>query len=666
MPIYNVEEYIEECLECLLNQSIIKDLEVIMIDDGSTDDSRYIIEKYALDYENFYTYHKKNEGTGIARNYGIELAKGDYIAFLDPDDYINEDYYEKLYALAKRDSYDFVMGTALRFDRYKIWEEILYFNTFNNVEGNIYSTNIKKMHQLVWDTCVWNKLIKRSFIDKYKIRFPNENIAYQDLVFSIKLHCFSKFIAISKEIIYFWRYRKSNTSRTQQIKNIKNFNNRIFVINLILNFLIENNIDNEILEAQYFKWLHHDLKMFIKRIKYYDSNYQANCVNEINNIIKLIPNEIKDNLNSYRRIIFKMVENNDIHGLLSFAHLEEQLQKNPKIFNEILDEKYKKYITLQKDFEKENLKAEIEHISSNDKEVLIIFKEHIPYIPKEDNYKLVTNLIDEDNCEYSIECRNIGININQICIPLNLIIDKNHLKIKVNHASKTFIKETYLENNKRRIINYKKYEINFSKGVNKLLYIDIREKNENTIMISNIIYEDGHFMITGVSKSKIKNLTIKNLMTFNKVNYSISFNEDVFNNSNVFNNDNLRFNEKKINDIFFTVIPLNDLINVVSKWELGCEELFNEIKLCDNYKFFIDNYEIKFKNMRNKILIEVDLFNRPDKIIELNNSLIKSCIENRELKTSNKHLKIENKKLNDIISKYKSRKIVRLIDKIKN
>lgn len=74
VPIYNVEEYLEESLICLLNQTFIKNMEIIMIDDGSSDNSRYISEKYALDYEKFHVIHKKNEGQAIARNLGLDLA----------------------------------------------------------------------------------------------------------------------------------------------------------------------------------------------------------------------------------------------------------------------------------------------------------------------------------------------------------------------------------------------------------------------------------------------------------------------------------------------------------------------------------------------------------------------------------------------------------------
>ena len=102
IPLYNVENFIEETLNSLLNQTIIDDIEVLMIDDGSTDNSRYIIEKYALDYDNFYAFHKENEGQGVARNFGLKKAKGEYIHFLDADDFITPDAYEKLYELRSK------------------------------------------------------------------------------------------------------------------------------------------------------------------------------------------------------------------------------------------------------------------------------------------------------------------------------------------------------------------------------------------------------------------------------------------------------------------------------------------------------------------------------------------------------------------------------------
>ena len=88
IPIYNTEKYLEETLDSILNQTMIDDIEVLMMDDGSQDDSRKIIEEYASKYDNFYGFYNENVGQGCERNFGMEHAKGEYIHFMDSDDYI--------------------------------------------------------------------------------------------------------------------------------------------------------------------------------------------------------------------------------------------------------------------------------------------------------------------------------------------------------------------------------------------------------------------------------------------------------------------------------------------------------------------------------------------------------------------------------------------------
>ena len=108
IPVYNVEEYLRDALDSILNQTMIDDIEVIMVNDGSTDNSKFIIDEYAENYENFHAFHKKNEGQAIARNFGLELARGEYIHFMDADDYLPPKAYENLYYFNPYN--DFVVG----------------------------------------------------------------------------------------------------------------------------------------------------------------------------------------------------------------------------------------------------------------------------------------------------------------------------------------------------------------------------------------------------------------------------------------------------------------------------------------------------------------------------------------------------------------------------
>ena len=96
VPVYNAERYIKTCINSLLSQTVREFMEVIFVDDGSTDSSGNIIGKSVSENENFSVYHIKHSGVYHARNTGIEMAKGKYIAFIDADDYIESDYFESL------------------------------------------------------------------------------------------------------------------------------------------------------------------------------------------------------------------------------------------------------------------------------------------------------------------------------------------------------------------------------------------------------------------------------------------------------------------------------------------------------------------------------------------------------------------------------------------
>ena len=100
VPVYNVEKYLCKCLDSLLHQ-IYQDFEVLMVDDGSQDSSGKICDKYAENYSHFQVIHKKNTGLGMARNTGMEYATGEYILFIDSDDYLDDDFLVKIYDTLK-------------------------------------------------------------------------------------------------------------------------------------------------------------------------------------------------------------------------------------------------------------------------------------------------------------------------------------------------------------------------------------------------------------------------------------------------------------------------------------------------------------------------------------------------------------------------------------
>lgn len=110
VPVYNVEQWLPRCLNSLVNQTIFNDIEILLIDDGSTDLSGSLCDSYASKYKNIVTYHKSNGGVSSARNYGLQYANGLYVAFVDSDDYVEKEFYEMMIESGKKQNADLLVG----------------------------------------------------------------------------------------------------------------------------------------------------------------------------------------------------------------------------------------------------------------------------------------------------------------------------------------------------------------------------------------------------------------------------------------------------------------------------------------------------------------------------------------------------------------------------
>ncbi len=171
ITVYNREKYIARCIESVLNQNL-DDYEVIIINDGSTDNSHNIIKQYADKYKDRIKYIKKeNGGVSSARNEGIKQANGEYITYIDSDDYAEQNCYKEIYELAKKNNYDIVM-----YDAKKVFADRTEY--MEALEG-IYQGKITKKEYILSMPCPWNKLIKKEIIQKADFCFP-EKILYED------------------------------------------------------------------------------------------------------------------------------------------------------------------------------------------------------------------------------------------------------------------------------------------------------------------------------------------------------------------------------------------------------------------------------------------------------------------------------------------------------
>lgn len=228
VPVYNVEKYLERCLNSLVNQTL-QNIEIIIVNDGTKDNSEEIIKKFIEKYPQKIVYLKKeNGGLSDARNYGMPYAKGEYIAFLDSDDYVEKDIYKEMYELAKKENSDMVECDFL-------WE---YPNKIREDIGQTYNGK-KEMLEKV-RVVAWNKLIRRSILEETKIQFP-KGLRYEDVEFTYKLIPYLEKVSFLKKLYIHYTQRDNSIINVQNEKTKEIFT----VLDNVINYYKENDLYEE-------------------------------------------------------------------------------------------------------------------------------------------------------------------------------------------------------------------------------------------------------------------------------------------------------------------------------------------------------------------------------------------------------------------------------------
>mgnify|MGYP004502263283 CR=1 FL=1 len=224
LPIYNVEKYLDRCMDSLLNQTL-EDIEIIMVDDGSPDNCPQMCDEYAKKDNRVKVVHKKNAGLGFARNSGLDVATGEYVAFVDSDDYVGLDMYKTLYDRAEVDKCDAVFcgfRTEVRENKWmysdevdadKLWKGKNVQQFMLDMIASGAGINAERIYQM----SVWHSIYKRSFIEEKQIRFVSEReVASEDIPFQVDFLSKANTVAyVSKT---FYSYCLNGTSLTATLK----------------------------------------------------------------------------------------------------------------------------------------------------------------------------------------------------------------------------------------------------------------------------------------------------------------------------------------------------------------------------------------------------------------------------------------------------------------
>ena len=214
VPIYGVEKYLRQCVDSILAQTL-KEIEVILVDDGSPDGCPAIVDEYAAKDSRVIAVHQENGGYGRAVNHGIDLAKGEYIGIIESDDWIEPTMYEKLYRNAEENGSDLVKAQFYIYNSAKSPADKLFDNrmrTLHDAPDGVFS--IEKWPKLfIYHASIWSNLYRSEFLKKIKL-VETRSASYQDFPFMCECYCRAQFISVVKEPLVHYRMEEGQQSST--------------------------------------------------------------------------------------------------------------------------------------------------------------------------------------------------------------------------------------------------------------------------------------------------------------------------------------------------------------------------------------------------------------------------------------------------------------------
>lgn len=303
VPIYNVEEYLPKCIESLINQTL-SDIEIILVNDGTPDNSQDIIDKYKKKDKRIVSIIKENGGQGSARNLGVTKARGEYISFIDSDDWVEDNMLEFMYNEAKINDLDIVICGYKNI--YKNYDEECFISkeimedTLNNKNTKIFNT--------ISSCC---KIYKREFLINSEVTFKEDKIWYEDLPYCIKVLSLTDKIGFVNKTLYNYYFRENSTMNNSKV--LKNLD-LLIMFDDVISFMKDKNMyDKYYSEIEYLA-IDHILISGITRLVRFSKDKKIR-----NEVINKYISYMKDNFTSYknnkylsllsrnRKIIYRLV-----------------------------------------------------------------------------------------------------------------------------------------------------------------------------------------------------------------------------------------------------------------------------------------------------------------------------------------------------------------------
>jgi CDP-glycerol glycerophosphotransferase len=291
-----------DCLDSIAAQTFA-DLEVIMVDDASTDGSAEIARARAAADPRFTLLQPEHGGPGGARNRGVERARGEYLAFVDGDDVLPANAYELLLHTLERSGSDFVSGAVNRVGPRGFAPSALHARA---LKGRQTGTHVTRTPRLLYDVSVWNKLFRRSFWDTHRLCYP-EGVVWEDLRLMTKAHVLARAVDVIPDIVYYWRERAQGTlSITQSRTSIGNLRDRMTALNDIDQFIAAHSTAS-LLRAHQRKALKNDLWLYVQDLHKVSDAYRAEFTDLVNGYLDHVGRRVLRSLPAPHKLAYHLV-----------------------------------------------------------------------------------------------------------------------------------------------------------------------------------------------------------------------------------------------------------------------------------------------------------------------------------------------------------------------
>ncbi|WP_326736162.1 bifunctional glycosyltransferase/CDP-glycerol:glycerophosphate glycerophosphotransferase [Streptomyces sp. NBC_01022] len=325
VPIYSVEQYLPACLDSLAAQTL-KDLEVIMVNDGSPDNSAAIAAAYEARDPRFRLVNKENAGLGAARNTGLGLLapESEFVAFVDSDDMIPPDAYRLMLASLDESGSDFITGNVLHINRTKVWQSPMHRILAG---GAVQRTHVSVNRKLLNDKIACNKVFRRSFWEKHRLAFP-EGVLYEDVPVIVPAQFLAEAVDIISTPTYYWRLREGEgtPSITQRRTEPKAVRDRSAAVESVSRFFgrqpgeeaatLKREYDRTVLKG--------DLRIFLNVLPDGDEEFRAEFLRVINQFLNQVDPQVVMELTATQRVKWLLVRKHAMTELVELINSERR------------------------------------------------------------------------------------------------------------------------------------------------------------------------------------------------------------------------------------------------------------------------------------------------------------------------------------------------------